>query len=587
MFEPHNLVHLLRHRAVHQTHQSAFTFLNDGDREEVSLTYGELDQQARSIAALLQTRSNPEDRVLLLYAPGLEYLAAFFGCLYAGTIAVPTYPPRRNQTLRSMLSIAADSQATIALTTASILSQVQSSVAQESDLKSLSWLSTDALPAELGRQWQEPAIDSKTLAFLQYTSGSTALPKGVKVSHGNLLANHRMMRDSYDHPAHAPFVSWLPLFHDMGLIGNVLQSVYLGVRCILMSPLMFLQKPFRWLQAISRYKAYVSGGPNFAYDLCTRRITIEQRATLDLSHWGVAFNGSEQVRSDTLERFSKCFEPSGFRAEAFAPCYGLAEATLFVAGNFRESKPRILNLQGSALEHNCVALASPGDQEHAVVSCGYQQRGQLVAIVNPETLLRCRPDEVGEIWVSGPNVAQGYWDRLEETEHSFRAFTLDSAEGPFLRTGDLGFLRDEQLFVTGRLKDLIVIDGSNHYPQDIEQTVAQSHPSIVPNGVAAFSISGDDEERLVVMAEIEHRHRLVRNYQDVEGDVTPNHHPLDAAVLIKAIRHAVTEEEDLRIHAVSLLRRGSLPKTSSGKLRRRACRDEFIAGTMRAWDGTT
>ncbi|MGB7923761.1 MAG: fatty acyl-AMP ligase [Pyrinomonadaceae bacterium] len=584
--QPSTLVELLRQRALYQPDKLAYTFLLDGESEELRLTYGELDQQARAIGAMLQGLGAAGKPVLLLYPQGLAYMAAFFGCLYAGAIAVPTYPPRPNQKLTRLYSIVEDARAAVALTDASVLGKAEASFDHDPKLKGLRLLSTDDLDLNLGDAWQEPSVSSRTLAFLQYTSGSTSAPKGVMVSHGNLLHNHETIQRAFEHPEQSAYVSWLPLFHDMGLVGNALQAVYVGVPCVLMSPMAFLQRPVRWLQAISRYRAATSGGPNFAYDLCVRKVTPEQRQTLDLSSWGVAFNGAEPVRKETLERFAEAFAPCGFRRAAFYPCYGMAEATLMITGGAKASFPHTLQLEGAALEQNRVSLAAAVEAgARTNVSCGWPRLGQQIAIVNPETLRRCAEDEIGEIWVSGESIGQGYWNREEETEHSFHALTIDTGEGPFLRTGDLGFLKDGELYITGRLKDLIIIDGSNHYPQDIERTVEQSHPAINSGGCAAFAVEVGGEEKLVVAAEVSQRHWKERGAAQTEPDTHNQTQPsLDAPTIVRAIRRMVAENHDLTAHSIALLKRGSIPKTSSGKIQRRACREQFLGGTLRIWE---
>ena len=559
------LVDILHSKALYQPDKKAFTFLRDGETEEINLTYLELDLQARAIATSLQNLGAKGERALLIYPPGLEFIAAFFGCLYAGVVAVPAYPPRRNQSLSRLQSIVADAGATIALTTKTTLSNVERQFTQSPTLQALHWLATDNISSDLAQAWHKPAISSDTLAFLQYTSGSTGTPKGVMVSHGNLLYNEQMLQRAFEHTEKTIYVSWLPLFHDMGLIGNMLQSLYLGRPCILMSPVAFLQRPVRWLQAISRYKATTSGAPNFAYELCVSKITNEQRETLDLSSWDIAFNGAEPVRAETLERFATAFEPYGFRREAFYPCYGMAETTLIVSGGLKAALPVIKTVQGNTLEQNHVASASQeNNAARTLVSCGQTLLEQQIVIAHLDTLTRCQPNEVGEIWVSGNNVAQGYWNRPEETETTFRAYLADMGEGPFLRTGDLGFLQDGELFVTGRLKDLIIIRGRNHYPQDIELTVEQSHPVVQQGCTAAFSVELHGQERVVVACEVERTSR--RN--------------LDVDEVVGAIRKAVSEQHDLEVYGVLLLKTGTIPKTSSGKIQRHACKAGFLAESL-------
>lgn len=441
-YEVSTLVNLLSYRAQNQSNQTAYTFLQDGETEAGRLTYKELDRQARVIANQLQSLDATGSRALLIYPPGLEFIAAFFGCLYAGVVAVPAYPPRRNQNVSRLQAIVSDAQATVALTTRSELTNIESQIAQNRELAALRWLVTDKIASNLASDWQEPKVSRDTLAFLQYTSGSTGTPKGVKVSHGNLLHNLALIHKCFDHTSNSRGVIWLPPYHDMGLIGGVLQPLYGGFPVVLMSPVDFLQKPFRWLQVISRYKATTSGGPNFAYDQCVRKITSEQRSCLDLSSWEVAFTGAEPVRVRTLEQFAATFEPCGFRREALLPCYGMAETTLFVSGGLKTAPPVVRQVHGAALERNWV-VAAASDQEgtRAIVGCGQSWLDQKIVIVNPESLTPCPASEVGEIWVSGPSVAQGYWNRSEETKQVFDGYLADMGDGPFLRTGDLSTLR--------------------------------------------------------------------------------------------------------------------------------------------------
>lgn len=531
-----NLIDLLRLRATVDRERRAFAFLGDGEAETAALTYGELDQHARSIAAAIQQKTKPGDRVLLLYPQALEYIAAFFACLYAGTIAVPAYPPRRKRASSRLQAIFADCEPSLVMTSSAIAQVLE----QTGDLKSVPWLITEELPSGRETDWREPEVSSESLAFIQYTSGSTGVPKGVMLSHGNLIHNERMIQTAFAQTHESIVVGWLPMYHDMGLIGNVLQPVYSGSQCVLMSPIHFLQRPLRWLQAISQYKATTSGGPNFAYDLCVRKINAEQASQLDLSTWTVAFNGAEPIRPATLQRFASHFEVSGFRAAAFRPCYGLAEATLLVS---MAGGPRVID-------------------DGSLVSSGESILDQKIVIVDPESSKECAPGETGEIWVASKSVAQGYWNQAEETERVFRAHLADSGEGPFLRTEDLGLMRDGELYVTGRLKDLVIIRGRNHYPQDIEQTVEESHPALRPGCGAAFSVDAGDEERLVVVQELD------RNRDS------------DAHAAITAIRDAVTERHELHVYAVVLIGAGTLPKTTSGKVQRRACKALFVENRL-------
>lgn len=576
------LVDVLRWRAQTQPGDTAYTFLINDVAEESRLTYGELDRRARRVGARLQELGAAGERVLLLYPPGLDYIAAFLGCLYAGAVAVPAYPPRFNQHLLRLQAIVADARAKFALTTTQILSRMESFFPEAEDLRALGWVATDGTDDAADDAWQNPCMTSEGLAFLQYTSGSTSAPKGVMVSHGNLIANSAYINNIFSHTDDSISVTWLPAFHDMGLIDGILQPLYSGFPCYLMSPMTFLQRPLRWLQAISHYRATHSGGPNFAYELCVRKTTPQQRETLDLSSWDVAYNGAETVRKETLERFYEAFAPCGFKWKSLYPCYGLAEATLKVTGGGRGSGPVFCTVEAAPLENSRIveADAPTPSVTRTLVGCGRAPFGTDLAIVNPDTLMLSAGDEVGEIWVANESVAQGYWNREEQTEQNFRAYIAESGEGPFLRTGDLGFMRDGELFVAGRLKDLIIIGGRNHYPQDIEQTVEQSHAALRAGCIAACSFNGDGEEQLLVVAEVNHRLlRAAADTSDSSGDVEQSS-PIDFQPVIRAIRRAVSEQHDVQVSAVALIKIGSIPKTSSGKIQRHACRAGFSNGTL-------
>jgi acyl-CoA synthetase (AMP-forming)/AMP-acid ligase II len=586
-------------RALEQPTHRIYTYLIDGETEGAQLTYEALDSQARSIAALLQSYNASGERALLLYPAGLEFISAFFGCLYAGVTAVPLPPPNTAQPQRALArfrSIANDAQPTVVLTTSSILAKIEGLFTQAPGLRTLRWIATDQTASNLADEWRDPAATSETLALIQYTSGSTAIPRGVIVSHGNLLENSAHIRRAFEITPDDVSVTWLPVFHDMGLTNGIIQPMYSGRECVLMPPQSFLQRPVRWLQAVSKYKATISGGPNFAYEMCARKITPEQRAALDLSSWRLAYNGAEPVRADTLKRFAETFAQSGFQPNFFYPCYGLAEATLIVSGGSVKDEPILRTTLVSALEHNHnggIVASARRPNLRTLVGNGHAVADTSIAIVNPESMTTCAADEVGEIWVSSPSVARGYWNRPEETALTFHARIADTGEGPFLRTGDLGFLADGELFVTGRLKDLIIIGGRNLYPQEIELTVQQSHPAVRPACCAAFSVEVADEERLIVAAEVEPRYAAHRHSANGNGNgnghtngngTSPPHRngrlPLDVDALVRAIRRAVAEEHDVRVHAVLLLRAGSIPNTSSGKLERRACQAGFLDGTL-------
>jgi acyl-CoA synthetase (AMP-forming)/AMP-acid ligase II len=567
---------LLRERARLHPERLVFKFLADSDPAEIDLTYGELDRQARAVAAVLQQRGlGNGQRALLFYPPSLSFISAFFGCLYAGVVPVPAYPPHPaglHRILGRLQAIASNAEPTAALTTTPLLTKMGALFEQAPDFAALEWLASDTVDAEMADQWTQPdpPATGETLAFLQYTSGSTAMPKGVEVTHANILANENCIDLGFTLPDEGPVVGWLPFHHDMGLIGNLFQPIYRGGSAVLMAPVSFLQRPVRWFEAISRYGGHSAGGPNFAFDLCVRKITADQKAQLDLSNWTLAFCGSEPIRAETLEAFAEAFAECGFRRESLSPCYGMAEATLMVTTTARGVPPATVDVNPDALTaHRVVTDLEPGAARRTLMSSGTVWGPQRVEIVDAESRRVCPPDQVGEIWVQGPSVARGYWRQPEETERTFRAHLADSGDGPFLRTGDLGFMRDGHLFVTGRLKDVVIIDGRNHYPQDIELTIEQSHPAVINGGCVAFGVDIDGRERLVVVAEVDRQYRPEQN--------------ANGAGLVSDIQRAVAAQHDIRPHAVSLVRIGGVPRTSSGKVQRRACRSKFLDGTLDLW----
>jgi acyl transferase domain-containing protein/acyl-CoA synthetase (AMP-forming)/AMP-acid ligase II/acyl carrier protein len=559
---PATLTALLRGHAERRPNRVGFGFLADGVNLKDEMTYAALDRSASRVAGLLRADSVRGEPVLLLYAPSLEYVSAFFGCLYAGAIAVPAYPPHRNRSVDRLVAIVRDSGARVVLCSAAVRDSIERVVADAPELRSLHWIATDEAAANA-----DPFVDEsstpETLAFLQYTSGSTSTPKGVMLSHGNLFHNARCITEGFHLGDQSQSVFWLPLYHDMGLIGGVLQPMQVGRPSFLMAPATFLSQPVRWLQAISKYRATISGAPNFAYDLCTNKVTDEQLADLDLSCWLVAFNGAEPVRADTLERFAARFAPCGFRATASYPCYGLAESTLIVTGGNHDHAPVTMTVSRTGLEQHRIETV-PADHEdgRTLVGCGEALLDQRVVIVDPDTFVPCPPDRPGEIWISGPSVAQGYWKKPELSAETFAARTADG-DGPYLRTGDLGFVHGGELFITGRIKDLVILRGRNHYPQDIEQTVEASHPAIRPACCAAFAVDDADGERLVIVAEVERSERKA-----------------DVSDVAQAARRAVAEHHDVQIDSFVLLKPGSVPKTSSGKIQRHACKTGYLDGSL-------
>lgn len=552
------LVDVLRWRAEHQPDRVAFRFLSDGEAETGLLTYAQLDRQAKSIAASLTKKCQPNDRALLLYPPGLEFIAAFMGCLYARVIAVPLYCPRFNRDDPRIRAVTENSETIVALTTGEQLEKMEKQLHQAPYLQQLHRIATDCLP-DHAAEWHAPRISGADLAFLQYTSGSTSTPRGVMISHDNLMANEQMISHAFDWHEKSAVVSWLPVYHDMGLIGNTLQPIYAGVPCVQMPPASFLQHPVRWLNAITKYRGTCIGSPNFGYDLCVRRVRREHLPAIDLSHVDLAYCGAEPVRQDTLQRFSKHFEQCGFSEKAFYPCYGLAEITLFATGGAKAEPPAIKMVKSSALEEHIVRDPDDTVDVRSLVGCGHAWLDEQIVIANPETSMPCKPEQIGEIWIKGPHVATGYWNDDAKTEQTFAAYLADSGDGPFVRTGDLGFLKDRELFITGRLKDLIIIRGRNHYPQDIELTVERSHPALRSGRGAAFTVDVAGEDRLVIVHEIER-----------------DHDGFDQVELIGDIKTNVASGHELMVHAVALVRFASMPTTTSGKIQRHACRAAFL-----------
>jgi acyl-CoA synthetase (AMP-forming)/AMP-acid ligase II len=561
-----SLAAVLRHRAAVQPGERAYVALSERGAEEDAVTFAELDRRAAALAQRLAARAAPRERALLLFPMGIDCLVAFFGCLYAGIIAVPLMVPRRQSARDSSSSILADCTPSLGLTTAELADGARGDLLGRFREAGLELLAVDA-PADAAPPAAALAESKcEDLAFLQYTSGSTSAPKGVMVSHGNLLANLEMIRIVCGNTRASTYVSWVPLYHDMGLILNALQALYVGALCVLLPPMAFLQRPYLWLRAISDYRAEVAGGPNFAFDLCADRFRPEQLDGIDLSCWKLAFVGAEPVRAATIERFIESFRPYGFDPMAMWPGYGMAEATLLISGNARGEGPILPMLsRASLLRHEALPARDEADAQ-PVVGCGRALVGEEIAIVDPDSNDRLGPDLVGEIWVRGANVAQGYWRNSEASEATFGARIAGEEGEPWLRTGDLGFIDETgELFITGRLKDAIIIRGANHYPQDIEETVQSCDPALRRHGGAAFALAdAEHDERLVIVQEVE---RTERNR------IVP-------AQLIGRIREAVVIEHDIVPHEIVLLRPGALPKTTSGKIQRALARRLWLEGGL-------
>lgn len=565
-------VDVLRRQAAIQPHQLAYTFLADGDSDELNIDFGELDQRSRAVGSFLQHLELQGERALVLLPSSLEYITAFFGCLYAGVIAIPAFPVHLRRLGRDeswFRSVVADAQPVLAFATLEMIRRLPRDVQQDPHIAAIRWVTLESIEDSQAEEWQEPSLTPESLAFLQYTSGSTSTPKGVMVSHGNMVHNQRVIQAVCQTDRESTVVSWLPLHHDMGLVGTVLQPAFLGARSVLMSPAKFMQDPVHWLRAISRYHAHSSTAPNFAYELCTQKIRPEQKKELDLTTWRVAVNGAEPVRYECMERFVAAFRDCGFRAEAFFPCYGLAESTLMVTGSRNTELPLTKQVSSAALEKNVVRAGKNDESVRVLVGCGRESSDQEVRIVNPETMKACSDEMVGEIWVKGPSVAQGYWNRHEETVGTFRAHLAPNGEGPYLRTGDLGFLSNGHLFITGRLKDLIIIRGRNLYPQDIELTIQNCDPALQSNSGAAFSIEVEGKDVLIVVNEVAQQLGI------------------SAEKILPAIREAILLEHAIQVYAIVLVRSGTIPRTTSGKIKRGLCRQLYLAGELKVVAGST
>lgn len=560
---PTNLTEVLDRQVRERPDKVVYTFLRDGEVESGHLTLRELRERAVAVAARLTSLNAPGQRAVLLYPQGLEFIVAFFGCLYAGVVAVPASLPDRKRGFGILRGIAANAGAKWLLSTELVLQQLSESVGEDPQLNSLARLDPEQWPPNGPLTWAPSPIAPEQTALLQYTSGSTGSPRGVEVTHANLFENQRQIEQSFGHTPETVYVSWLPMFHDMGL-GTILQAMWMGGHCVLMSPRAFLQNPRRWLNAISNYRGASSGGPDFAYDLCARRISEREREGLDLSSWTIAYNGSEPVRAATIEHFSEAFHGCGFRREAFLPVYGLAEATLFVSADEPAVAPLIRSFAKEELELGQAEPVPTSGRGQALVSCGHTWGGETeLCIIHPETSEECEAGRVGEIWIRGACVAAGYWGKEDESRTMMRVSTSDG-RGPFLRTGDLGFIEEGHLYVTGRLKDLIIVRGRNHYPQDIEDSVSTCHPALVAHGCAAFSIDSDQGEQLVILQEV--ARSALRT--------------LDTAAVIRAIRSVVSDHHALYTHAVVLLKPSMLPRTTSGKVRRKTCRQAFLEKSL-------
>lgn len=557
--EPITIVDALRNNVERVPDKLVYTFLENGEDPVASLTNAQLDMRARSIASELLQDGAPEDRVLILCPQGIEYVEAFYGCLYAGMTPVPLYPPRLNRPLSAIQNIASDVQASRALTTRQIYHSLEGRLANEPELQALPWINAEEIPTE-DAPWENPGVGAESLAFFQYTSGSTGAPKGVMVQQKNLLYNIKMFSSAFNLSEDTVTVSWMPLYHDFGLIMMMLSAVRLACHSVLLPPMSFFQRPLRWLHAITKYKGTYNGAPNFAFDLCVDQGKPEEFEGLDLSSWEVVVDAAEAVRSKSMQRFCETFEPYGFRPSTIRPSYGMAEATVWVCG-YRESETaHVYRAAHQDLIQGRVRRAADDEDDVVeIVSCGRPYLDTKIAIADPETMEELGEERVGEVWVKGPHIAKGYWNKPKETAETFDAH-LANGDGPYMRTGDLGFMYNGELFFTGRIKEVIIIQGENHYPHDVEATVQAGHDALQPNSGAAFAVDANDKEHLVIVQEVKRTAR--RN--------------LDGAAVVRAVSLAVAKEHGLTPAAVILIRPLSLDKTSSGKIQRSTCKKKFL-----------
>lgn len=557
---------LLDARIQAHPEKHAYTYLDGKTTEDIN--YGQLGREIYRYASVLQEHDLYNERVILIYPVGLEFMFAFYGCMFSGAVAIPASEPRKHKLdksdLNRLMSIIEDSRPKAILTTSGVRDAMKSQLQEQLPDLSLLWLTEETFAAGDPAQYRKPLVKPDHLTFLQYTSGSTGSPKGVMISHQNLMANEAMIAECFGNNPETVIVSWLPLFHDMGLICNMLQASYLGVPAIHMPPSAFVRQPILWLQTLTKYRGTFSGGPNFAYDLCVQRIKEERKAQLDLSHWQAALNGSEPVRQQTLDRFAKAFASCGFDPKAMNPCYGLAEATVYASGYLKSTGYGLENLESKAFSENRALSTNNLDDSISIVGCGHAVMDGKIRIVDPITRQLCDANGIGEIWVKGDHIGQGYWEKEEISENTFRARLADSDDqDPYLRTGDFGFMRGDELYFTGRMKELIIIHGHNYYPQDIERTVEAAHPALRAHCGAAFSVEVHGEEKLVVVFEV------LRKFRHI-----------DFEEVFEAIRKEIAAAHDLPTHAIVLIQPKTMPKTTSGKLQRRGCRAQFLDGSL-------
>ncbi len=556
-----NLVTIAIEHAKKTPEALAYTYLVDGENQEISITFGELDRRARAFAATLQKISKPGDRALLLFPSSLDFVVAFLGCLYAGVISAPTTVPHLKRSTPRLKLMMDDAKARIACTTQSVYEKISVLLADNQEFNDIQWVISESVPESAAVEWQKPDIQPDDIAFLQYTSGSTSAPKGVMITNFNLLRTVEDCIVGSEFDDQSTMVSWLPIFHDMGLVYGLLAPLYAGRPCYIMSPVSFLEKPIRWLQAISKYHATHTAAPNFAFDVCTRKVSEEEKSSIDLSTLKFVVNAAEPVRLETMQEFVAAFKQSGFRYEVFSPSYGLAEATVKVSNKKLRQIPVYCSLDVNEIEKNRISFVADQDpNSYKIVGCGWSAINADIKIVNFETGQLCAGNEIGEIWIQSDSVAKGYWQNPQASKDTFQAMIAGYDGGPFLRTGDMGFIHEGELYIAGRIKDMIIIQGKNYYPQDIELTVEKCHDAIRPSCGAAFAVTDGETEKLIVVQEVKREYRKSNELAEVANRV----------------RMGVAKNHGLRVNAISLIMPSTIEKTTSGKIQRSATRESFL-----------